>query len=106
MEPAMIAGTLSAIVGQPDPGKLPARFRREEISIGGPDVRLRSRTRASAQHHLIAHKFSVVLSQRAFCRLVSGIGKIRARGPLPYVAETLQPRLLFLRSLHSARAQV
>src|SRR5260221_13486921 len=95
MELAMTAGTLSAIVGQPDPGKLPARFRREEIAIGGPGVGKRSRTRASAQHHLIAHEFSVVLSQRALRRLVTGIRKIGARGSPPQHAQHPHPTLSF-----------
>src|SRR5579864_2095311 len=84
------AGLLTAIVSQPYPGKLPARFRRKKIAVGGANVRARRGARSATQDHLSAHELSVVFTQRAGTRLIAGISEISARGPLPDVAKELQ----------------
>src|SRR5579871_4387614 len=84
------AGLLTAIVSQPYPGKLPARFRRKKIAVGGANVRARRGTRSATQDHLSAHEFAVVFTQRAGRGLIAGIWKIGACCPLPYIAKQLQ----------------
>src|SRR6266571_709829 len=91
------AGLLIAVICQPYPGKLPACFRREEIAVGGADVRARSGARSSAQDHLAAHEFSVVFTQRTGRGLVSRISKIGAGRPLPDIAKQLKRLAVFTR---------
>src|ERR1700759_2573889 len=66
---------------------------REKVSIAGPDMRLRSRTRTASQDHLIAHELAVVLPNSTRCRREARISDIGARGPLPNVAEHLRQSL-------------
>jgi len=75
---------------QSNSGKLPARFRRKEISIAGANVRSRRNAGAASQHHLPAHEFAVVLSQRSSQWSKARIAKISARSPLPAVAKKLR----------------
>src|SRR6266436_3780051 len=50
---------------------------------------------AAAQDHLVAHELAVVFADRSDCRPKAGIGNVRTRRPLPYVAEHLpQSRLI------------
>src|SRR5258708_15573497 len=93
----MAARALVAVISQPYAGELPPGFRREKVAIRCANVRLRSNARTSAQHHLVAHKFSVVLAQRSSHRLVSRIRKIGAGRPLPNVAEHLYRLVRVLR---------
>src|SRR5690242_20218827 len=99
---AGITTFLIAIVGQPYAHELPPRMRGEEVAISRANVRWRGRTRTAAQHHLPAHEFAVVLTERAGIRPVSGIGEVRAARPLPDIAEQL---LNGLRSLVQRRWQ-
>src|SRR5882724_8003467 len=47
-------------------------------------------TGAAAQHQLVAHEFSVVLTQHPFGASIAGIGGVSARCPFPHVAEHLR----------------
>src|SRR5262249_533713 len=76
-----------AVICQPYAGELPAGLRWKEVAIRSANMRAWRGARAAAQYHLPAHEFSVVLAQRARRGFVSGIGKIGAGGPLPYIAE-------------------
>src|SRR6267142_1312758 len=80
----------TAVRRQSNPAELPARVGREEVAIGGPDVRSGRCARAATQHELIAHELRVVLSQRTLHRAIPGIGEIGAAGPLPHVAKELR----------------
>src|SRR5437016_7798322 len=88
-------GFLNAVIGQPDAGELPAGFRGEKVSIAGPDVRFRSYAGTSAKYHLVAHEFSIVLTESARRGLVAVVGQVGAGGPFPDVAKNLL-RLIFL----------
>jgi len=76
--------------GESESHKLPPRMRREEIAIGGANVRLRCGTGASAEHHLVAHKFAVVFAERAFNWMEFRICRVGAGGPFPDIAEKLR----------------
>src|ERR1700739_1276951 len=74
---------------QSDSGKLPTRLRWKKIAITRANMCLWSRARASAQHHLSAHEFPVIFTQRSGQRLKSRITEIGARCPLPAVSPKL-----------------
>src|SRR6185503_14473825 len=82
--------TLPRVANEPDAAELPARLRTEEVAIGLSEVRTRSRAGSAAQHELVAHELAVVLAERAGGTRVAGIGRVRARRPLPDFAEHLQ----------------
>src|ERR1700678_1552564 len=90
---------LLVAIGQPYAHELPTHMGWEKVAISGPNVRQRRGAGASAQHHLVAHEFAVVLTDRAGGRLEPGVGNVRARGPLPDVAEHLHERLAAGRGL-------
>src|SRR5689334_6016249 len=52
-------------------------------------MRCRRYTRTPAQHHLVAHEFTVVFSLCAGGRMIARISGVGARGPLPGIAEDL-----------------
>ena len=52
-------------------------------------MRPRRGTRAAAEDHLVAHELAVVFAQRTRGGAIAGIGRVRAGGPLPDVAEQL-----------------
>src|SRR5947209_14973814 len=86
MSSSVLRSGLSDVRGKSYPRELPAHMRREEITIAGPNVRLRSRTRSPAQHVLIAHKLPVVFtdgSRRELETRIRGVGTLR---PLPRIA--------------------
>src|ERR1700744_6038001 len=95
------AGALDAIICQPYPGKLPAGFRRKEVTIRGANMRTRRDAGTSTQRHLSAHEFAVVFTQRAGCGFVSRIWQIRAGSPLPDIAEELERLIIFMGSRRS-----
>src|SRR4051794_33325503 len=74
---------------EPDPGELPASFRREKVAIGRSDVRRGGGARSAAQHELPAHELAVVFAQRARKRMEAGVSEVGARRPLPAVAKEL-----------------
>ena len=80
---------LRTILRQPKTRELPSRSRREEVTIGGPDMRRGCYARAAAQNHLRRHELAVVLSQRAGKGFVAWIAGVAACGPLPDIAEDL-----------------
>src|SRR5580765_7205134 len=77
------------VVGETEAGELPACGGREEVSVGGADVRGGSDAGASAEDHLRAHELAVVLAEGAGERRVAGVAGVGAGGPLPGVAEDL-----------------
>src|SRR5215469_7761755 len=89
------AGFLYAVIGEPDPGKLPACLRGKKVSVAGADVRLRRGAGTAAQHHLAAHEFAVVFAQSSGRGLETGIGKVGAGGPFPDVAKNLEQTISF-----------
>src|SRR5690606_19879378 len=70
-------------------GELPTRLGREEVAIGGPNVRLGGRARSATKDVLVTHELSVVLADGPGGGLVSGIGCVRTGGPFPYIAKKL-----------------
>src|SRR5215472_12985774 len=79
-----------------DPGKLPAFFRLEEITIGGANMRARGGAGTTAQDVLIAHEFAVVLAERARNGAVAGVRRVGAARPFPNVTEYLQQVFVLL----------
>jgi len=72
-----------------NPIELPPGIRGEKVSVGSSDV-IHWRGAGSAfEHKLIAHKFAVVLAERADRGLIAWIGEVGAAGPFPDVAEHL-----------------
>src|SRR3954469_8357214 len=67
----------------------PTAAGRKEVPVGRAYVRRGRDARATAQHHLAAHELAVVLTDRAGRGLEARVGQVRARGPLPHVAEGL-----------------
>src|SRR5690606_7928037 len=74
------------VTRQADSGELPPRFRREEITVSGPDMPRRRDAGAAAQHKLVAHEFAVVFAYRARRGRVARIRVVGAAGPFPGVA--------------------
>ena len=74
---------------EPNPGKLPARFRGEKVAIGSADVRRGSDARSAAQNEIPAHELAVIFAERAGQGTEPWIAEIGARRPLPAVAEDL-----------------
>src|SRR5690606_916821 len=72
---------------------LPARLRREEVAVAGPQVPARAKAAPTAQDQLSAHELAVVLAQGAVERPEPGPGRVGAGGPLPGVAEHLPGRV-------------
>src|SRR2546423_7881257 len=72
---------------EPDARELPARVRREEVAIRRAYVPARRRARAAAQDELVAHELAVVFAERAREGHEARIRPVRARRPLPRVAE-------------------
>src|SRR4051794_30502806 len=70
-------------------GELPALFRLEKIAVGPANVVERSRARAAAQHHLVAHELAIVFPKSARRRAVPGIRRVGAAGPFPNIAKHL-----------------
>src|SRR5690348_3189272 len=74
------------ILGQAQPGELPARLRGEEVAVAGAHVALRRGAGTAAQHPLAAHELAVVLAQRAWQRTEAWIRYVGRGGPFPRVA--------------------
>ena len=77
------------VPGKSDARELPPGLRGKEVAVGGPDVRPGRCARATPQDHLVAHELAVVLAQRPRGRAKAPIGRVRALGPFPDVAEEL-----------------
>src|SRR5713101_10160859 len=85
-------GASLSLIGESNPGKLPAFIGREEISVGHADMTAGGGTRTAAQDHLVDHELAVVFAQRPWTLAVAGIGQVRAPGPLPGIAQHLHQR--------------
>src|SRR3954466_2192600 len=81
--------SISEVAGEPQPAKLPALVRVEEIAVARPHMAARGRAAAAAQHLLIDHELAVILADNAFLRREAGIRLVGASGPFPDVAEHL-----------------
>src|SRR5512144_282634 len=86
------SGAPVRIAREAETGKLPARCRREEISVGRANVRARRDAGAATQYVLIAHEFSVVLADRAGGRTEARVRRVVALRPFPHIAEHLRER--------------
>ncbi len=71
------------VVRESETGELPTGGGREEVAIGGADVRGGCDTGASAEDDLRGHELAVVLAEGAGERLVAGVSGVAAGGPLP-----------------------
>src|SRR5690349_13345147 len=85
------------LICQPDSGKLPTCFGGKKVPITRANMSFWSRARPTAQHHLPAHEFSVIFTERALQRLKSRISKVRARRPLPTITEQLRQPIVAIR---------
>src|SRR5207302_7824553 len=78
--------------GEPYSHELPAGVGWEEVPVGGTNMGCGRGAGTAAKHELVAHEFSVVFAHQARCRLEAWVADIRARSPLPHIAEhLLQP---------------
>src|ERR1044072_23156 len=86
------------IACQPDPCKLPAFLRLEEIAIGSPNMAARRCAGTAAQNVLVAHKLAVVFAERARRGPLTWIRRGRAARPFPNVAKHLVKALIVSRT--------
>src|SRR3954452_18255882 len=62
-------------------------MRIKEVTVGETAVAGGRCKRGAAQHQLVDHEFAIVLAECALNGLVTGVGGVRAAGPLPYDPE-------------------
>src|SRR5690606_16249607 len=71
--------------------ELPARRRRKEIAVAGAQMRGRRGARSASKNILVHHELAVVFSDGARSCAEARIRCIRARSPLPDIAEATRP---------------
>src|SRR5699024_7146033 len=71
----------------PQPAGGPPGGGGEEVPVGGARVAGGGQGAAAAQDVLVGHELAVVLAGGALERLESGVGQVRAGGPLPPAAD-------------------
>src|ERR1019366_7366883 len=79
-------------MGKPYASKLPAKVRMEEITVGTPAMRCRSRHTGPPQNHLAYHELSVIFSNRPLGFFKSGIRQVGAFRPFPSFSPAEFPR--------------
>src|SRR3954466_12279592 len=77
----------SGVARQPHAAELPARRGGKEIAVTRTHVRRRRGARSASKNILVHHELAVVFSDCARSRAEAGIRRVRARCPLPCVAE-------------------
>src|SRR3990167_7797547 len=70
--------------------ELPAVAGVEKVAITGAQLCRLRYTGTAAQHPLVTHEFTVVLTDGAGSSVKAGVGAVSALGPLPAIAVELQ----------------
>src|SRR5947209_8135306 len=81
-------------------------MRREKIAISEPAVAARGGARGAAEHHLVAHEFTIVFAESPGRWTVAGVTDVRAGRPLPDVAIELAQRSAVLVSRYGRRVKI